>query len=178
MKISKCFFCNNLKSTPYNVTEIEPNQTICTFFMCEKCGIEYIDSLNKKENQMDSNENVFDLTKITSPEDILNFIENMSLIPNSDTKSTPCECGWTEEDLHKFGRIGCSKCYQHMSDSIKKMLLLFHGRTDHNGKAPKEWKNSSIEKLKILKLQYAKALELEEYEKLREIKMKIDEFNL
>jgi protein arginine kinase activator len=146
--------------------------------MCHKCGIEYIESLNKKESKMDSNDNVFDLTKITSPEDILNFIENMSLIPKVDATSTPCECGWTEEDLHKFGRIGCSKCYDHMSESVKKMLLIFHGLAEHNGKSPKEWKNNSVEKLKILKLQYAKALELEEYEKLEEIKKKIDEFNL
>lgn len=47
-----------------------------------------------------------------------------------------CECGMTQEDFAKTGRLGCHKCYSVFADRLGPMLRRIHGNGKHVGKVP------------------------------------------
>tara|TARA_Y100000034_G_C6788237_1_gene352729 strand:+ start:281 stop:718 length:438 start_codon:yes stop_codon:yes gene_type:complete len=123
--------------------------------------------------------NKLDLTHIKTPEELLNFLSGVQK-PQSDKE--PCECGMSVDEFDKHGKFGCPKCYEHFDEKLEELVYPFHGACQHVGKRPKRQimehiENDPVEKLKLLKLQYAKALELEEYEKLADLKKAIDEIS-
>jgi protein arginine kinase activator len=173
MKFQKCFFCNKLKFAPYHVTEIEKGQAQL-FDMCASCGETYTKDLETKSPKGT------DLTKITNTEQLLNFISGVGVdIVSPKSSMPPCECGMTEEVFDKIGRFGCVKCYEHFSIKMEQLVYPYHGAKLHVGKRPKrqikeKLENDPIEKQKVLKLKYAKALELEDYEAAAQIKKELD----
>ena len=65
---------------------------------------------------------------------------------------------------------------------MESLVYPWHNARKHTGKIPirqmrELWMSTDEEKLKLLKLRYAKALELEEYEKLDGLQQEIDEIN-
>lgn len=119
-------------------------------------------SKNKKE---------LDLTHINTPEELLDFIQEIR-----QPQIEPCKCGMTLDDFNIHGRFECSECYSHFEIIMEQLVYPYHKARSHVGKRPKrQFENDPFEKLKILKLRYAKALELEEYEKLTDILKDIDD---
>jgi len=45
-------------------------------------------------------------------------------------------CGFTQTDLKKTGRMGCSHCYEVFAEPVRGMLKNMHKGTVHKGKAP------------------------------------------
>ena len=168
--IKKCFFCNKIGPVPYHVTEIEKGQ-VESFDMCAKCVDEYTKELggNPVKNPP------IDVSNIKTPEDLLSFISSVSS-KTSDKK--PCKCGTTPEDIEQKGRFGCVNCYEHFKEFMESMVYPFHNADTHVGKTPRaqimrKIEENPEEKMKLLKLRYAKAIELEEYEKAAEINEEI-----
>ena len=86
----------------------------------------------------------------------------------------------TLEEFNGHGRFGCSECYSHFEIIMEKLVYPYHKARQHVGKSPKremaeKLENDPVEKLKFLKLKYAKALELEEYEKLADLVKEIED---
>ena len=75
-------------------------------------------------------------------------------------------CGFTQADLKKTGRLGCSNCYSVFADSIGPMLKNMHKGTAHVGKVPAAFRQSreQDEKLRAMQDDLAKAVEAEEFE--------------
>ena len=171
MKLKKCFHCNKIGYTPIHITEIAKDKSVYNFDLCQKCG-ENFSQVHKKQ---------LDISHIKTPQQLLEFITGMSHIVSSFR--TPCpECGWTSEEFDNKGRFGCSKCYEHFTDKIEQLVFPYHKANSHQGKVPKNYMknlcNSSVEeKTKLLKLQLAKAIELEEYEKAAQIKIELCQMN-
>lgn len=167
MNFQKCFFCNKLAPTPIHVTEIDDKNTQ-TVDLCVRCAKEYMESI---ENEMQKtapkpkSESV-DLTHITTAEQLL---ELLAAKPRS--KKDPCVCGMTIEEFDEYGRFGCADCYDHFHELVESIVVPYHNNAEeHVGKIPKyraerEAEKDPHEKLKLLKLRLAKAIELEEYEK-------------
>lgn len=158
----RCFFCDKIKHLAMSITEIT-NGNIESHQVCKECGEEFM-GLDKK--------NEIDLSHINTPEELLSFIQEMS--------QDPCVCGTTIKDFHEHGRFGCPKCYEHFTQIMEQLVYPFHKANQHVGKRPmrqimEKIENDPVEKLKLLKLKYAKALELEEYEKLADLKKQIDQ---
>ncbi len=70
-------------------------------------------------------------------------------------------------------------CYSFFKKKMKELVFPYHGASRHAGKRPKAnyvetLMCDPVEREKILKLRYAKALELEQYEKAAEIKKELD----
>jgi len=164
MKLGRCFFCNKIAAVVFHVTEINDG-TVESVDLCSRCGHEYISSLenNKKPNGES------DLTKIQTPEDLLGFIA--SLATKKKPSHEPCPlCGTTLEAFDQAGRFGCPGCYDHFNLLMEKVVFPYHGASEHVGKRPKHAAERRIdedpaEKVKLLKLRLAQAVELEEYER-------------
>jgi protein arginine kinase activator len=97
-----------------------------------------------------------------------------SLIKQSEAEGTKAlpklkctHCDLSYEDFRQFGRLGCSKCYETFSDSLKDLLRRIHGRNDHVGKVPRSFREKFLTRREIKKLQgqIKKAVENEEFEK-------------
>jgi protein arginine kinase activator len=84
-------------------------------------------------------------------------------------------CGFTQADLKKTGRLGCSNCYSVFADSIGPMLKNMHKGTAHAGKVPAAFKKSreQDEKIRALQQDLAKAVEAEEFELAAQIRDRI-----
>lgn len=171
MKITHCYFCNKLKYTPFEITEVEGGQATETLYCCKQCGESYVESMFNKKTATTQK---VELSTISTPQQLVDFISGLSVVPK--TQMPACSCGMTENEFDTFGRMGCAKCYDHFSEKMDNLVYPYHGANKHTGKAPK---NRALkepqEKLKLLKLLYAKALELEEFEKLPDLKRQIEE---
>lgn len=174
MKLKQCFFCNKLKFTPYHITEIHPGE-IETYDMCKECGWEFVkEAYEPKQNSKDEPE----VAVIKTPQELLSLL--LGVTPVSPTKPTKpdCVCGMSAAELEKRGRFGCPQCYEHFHEYIEQLVLPYHGAEEHIGKRPR--KQTSVvavandeERLKLLKLRLAQAIELEKYEQAGEIHAEI-----
>lgn len=175
MKIKKCFFCKKITHTPIQITEIKDDGAVETIYSCQKCREAWWDDDTKSMKPVPTPPPAVDVTHITTAEDLLAFIAGCSLKSGKE----PCGCGMTEREFDANGRFGCPACYTHFSEKVEQLVLPYHKGREHNGKRPtrgiiEALMADPVEKEKILKLRYAKALELEEYEKCAELKKELD----
>lgn len=86
-------------------------------------------------------------------------------------------CGLTYSQFKSSGILGCPKCYDNFSESLKPMIKRFQGDIEHVGKLPKRIGDEFIEKKKInrLKEELQKAIIEEEYENAANLRDKIKE---
>jgi len=169
MALKKCFQCNKITYTPFHVTEIAKDKTVYTYDLCKPCGEDLMNVPQKA-----------DLSHITTPEQLLNFISG-SVFVNQKDKTLPCDgCGLTIDEFNVHGRFGCATCYTNFTEKIEQLVFPYHKADCHVGKAPKKqleklWNSTPEEKTKLLKLRLAKAIELEEYEKSAQIKIELED---
>jgi len=170
MTIKKCFQCNKTTYTPVHVTEVAKDKTVYTYDLCKKCG-EHLMNIDKVQK--------IDLSHIKTPEQLLDFMTAAAQNTPKEDPKPPCPgCGLTIEEFDKKGRFGCAKCYDHFTERMEQLVFPYHKANSHVGKIPKKYlhelcNSSPEEKTKLLKLQLAKAVELEEYEKAAQFKIEL-----
>ena len=175
MNLKKCFFCAKVCYCPYHVTEIS-DHIIETCDLCKKCGEQFIAAETPVPKKQE-----FDLTHIETPQQLVEFIENFMGVNSGIVQPSkpPCpRCGWTLKEFDDVGRFGCPQCYDHFEEEVRQHVFPYHGGNTHYGKKPKQFQEQPEEKRKLLKLRYAKYLELEEYEKAAEVKKELDALNV
>lgn len=178
MTINKCRFCNKTTYTPICITDINDDGAVDSYSVCKECGVKQMKDLEgPSETPAFAKAESLDLATIKTPEELLTFLAGLPV--KKQNKIKPCSCGMTEDEFDKYGRFGCTQCYTHFTAKIEELVFPFHGARSHVGKKPKHGYIESlmqnpVEKEKILKLRYAKAIELEEYEKCAEIKKELD----
>ena len=65
----------------------------------------------------------------------------------ADAANTKCpQCGFSQADFKKTGRLGCPECYEHFEEGIEGLLKTMHKGTRHTGKAPAVWQQTKAEK--------------------------------
>lgn len=107
--------------------------------------------------------------KVVTQEQLHQILEgNLDPIDLPNQLSDRCSCGCTIEEFHNTGMLGCPKCYDHFSKEIDEFVTTYHGDSKHIGKKQPGFLPKT-EKLKILKLLLAKAKEVENYERAKEI---------
>jgi len=85
-------------------------------------------------------------------------------------------CGLTYDDFRKFGRLGCSQCYEAFKTHLSTLLKKIHGSNQHVGKTPAKLpttKRKKIEDLQELKKQMIEAIQMEDFEKAANLRDKI-----
>ena len=158
-----CDICGKKKATVH-LTEIIDEQ-MSEMHLCEDCA-------RQKSVQM---EQQFGLA------DLLAGLADFGKVATEGQKTKlQCEnCGTNYDDFRKFGRLGCSECYNTFKTSLSTLLKKIHGSNQHFGKTPVSMLQSqkeTIETLHGLKTQLQKAIEAEDFEKAAQLRDKIREF--
>jgi protein arginine kinase activator len=75
-------------------------------------------------------------------------------------------CGFTQADVKKAGRLGCSECYVTFSEGLEGLLKTMHKGTKHVGKVPQSLQQSRdlADRLKALQKKLDKAVADEDFE--------------
>jgi protein arginine kinase activator len=84
-------------------------------------------------------------------------------------------CGFTQTDLKKTGRLGCSHCYEVFAEPVRAMLKSMHKGTKHVGKAPAGHKIARELKQALASMEsdLAEAVRSEDYEKAAHLRDRI-----
>ena len=94
----------------------------------------------------------------------------------ADAANTKCpQCGFSQADFKKTGRLGCPECYEHFEEGVEGLLKTMHKGTRHTGKAPAVWQQTKdyIDQMHELQTLLDKAIAKEDYEKAAELRDKI-----
>ncbi len=91
------------------------------------------------------------------------------------TELTCAVCGWTHSQFKKTGRLGCSACYDLLTEDLTPMLRNMHPGLVHVGKAPRRFAQEQKKQAstKLLQEQLQKAISDEEYEKAAQLRDEI-----
>lgn len=82
-------------------------------------------------------------------------------------------CGKSFDEIVEDGKVGCAECYEAFYDKLLPSLKRIHGSTRHVGKAPNAAKLGKEELLETLKIQLAKAIEQQDFEKAATLRDKL-----
>lgn len=85
------------------------------------------------------------------------------------------QCGFTQADFKKSGRLGCAECYKAFGDGLEGLLKSMHKGTRHAGKVPEGLRQTRdlSDRLKALQQKLAKAIEEENFEQAASLRDEI-----
>ena len=156
----QCDICSKKKATVH-LTEIIDEQ-MSEMHLCEECA-------RQKSVQMEQQFGLSDLLA-----GLTDFGKQVKEHEKTDLKCPTC--GMTDDDFRKFGRLGCSECYDAFNAHLSTLLKKIHGANHHFGKTPiklPKSKRKNIEDLQDLKNQLLHAIQIEDFEKAAELRDKI-----
>jgi protein arginine kinase activator len=86
-------------------------------------------------------------------------------------------CGFTQADLLKNGRLGCSECYVTFSEGLETLLKTMHKGTHHAGKVPAALRRKVdlSERLTSLDKKLKDAIQQEDYESAARLRDEMNE---
>jgi len=156
----QCDICGKKKATVH-LTEIVDEQ-MSEMHLCEDCARE-------KSVHMEQQFGLADLLAGLS-----DFGKHTKTAERVDLKCPNCTMSY--DDFRKFGRLGCSQCYDSFRVHLATLLKKIHGANHHCGKTPlnvptKEKKK--IESLQDFKHQLQQAIEKEDFELAAQLRDKI-----
>ena len=154
----QCDICGKKKATVH-LTEIVDEQ-MSEMHLCEGCAREKSVQMEQQFGLADLLAGLSDFGKPSSKE-----VEKVKLKCSN--------CGITYDDFRKYGRLGCSECYEFFHDHLETLLKKIHGSNHHLGKTPLKIPQSEkekIERLQELKTQLQKAIQIEDFELAAELR--------
>jgi len=157
----KCDLCE--KKATVHLTEIVDEQ-ITEMHLCEDCARE-------KSVQMEQQFGLADLLAGLS-----DFGKTVKEVEKVKLKCP--NCSMTYDDFRKFGRLGCSQCYEAFKAHLSTLLKKIHGSNQHVGKTPAKmpsFKKKKIEDLQEMKKQLVAAIQMEDFEKAARLRDNIRE---
>ena len=158
-----CDLCGKKKATVH-LTEIVDEQ-MTEMHLCEGCARE-------KSVQMEQQFGLADL--LAGLSDFGKQVKDYEKV-----KLECAHCGMSYEEFKKFGRLGCSECYQSFKDNLGTLLKKIHGSNRHSGKAPKKFPPFKEEKkattLEGIRTQLQECIQREDFEKAAQLRDKIRE---
>lgn len=160
----QCDICSKKKATVH-LTEIVDDQ-MSEMHLCEECARQKSSQMEQQFGLADLLAGLADFGKSTKEEETV--------------ESAKClNCGMSYDEFRKFGRLGCSQCYESFKMQLSTLLKKVHGSNHHLGKTPTKISQSEkkeIENLQELKIQLQQAIQMEDFERAAEIRDKIREF--
>ena len=156
----QCDICAKKKATVH-LTEIVDDQ-MSEMHLCEECARQKSVQMEQQFGLADLLAGLADFGKPTKEE--------------SHEIAKCSNCGMTYNEFRKFGRLGCSQCYESFKMHLSTLLKKVHGSNHHLGKSPAKIPQSEkkkIESFQELKIQLQQAIQREDFEKAAEIRDKI-----
>lgn len=159
-----CDICKKNEATVH-LTEIV-NDKITKLHLCEGCARDKGAEMEEHFGLSDLLAGLSDLGATIEPE-VMEAVRCPS-------------CGLTYNDFKKFGRFGCSECYEALKSQIAPLLKRIHGSERHVGKVPlmlgKGVGVKDMRTLQELRAKMEKAIQQEEFEEAARLRDKIREF--
>lgn len=146
-----CDICGKKKATVH-LTEIVDEQ-MSEMHLCEECARE-------KSVQMEQQFGLADLLAGLS-----DFGKQVKNVQKVNIKCS--NCGMNYEDFRKFGRLGCSLCYESFKTHLASLLKKIHGSDRHVGKTPvkiPQAERKKMDDLQELKNELQHAIQVEDFE--------------
>jgi protein arginine kinase activator len=136
--------CQVCKKSPATVhlTQIIENQ-VKKVDLCEACA---------KEKGV-NDPNAFSLADL-----LLGLGASQKMEEATTAKGTEVSCpncGFTQADFKKTGRLGCSECYEVFADGLESLLKGMHKGIQHKGKVPPAQRRAADVEAKLGKLESA-----------------------
>ena len=140
---------------------------------CDLCGkpatVHLTQIVNNKIHKVDLCEECAQAKGVTDPSgfSLADLLLKASLNPEPAADAVRCEqCGFTQTDFKKMGRLGCPACYETFKDAIGPMLGNMHKGIVHVGKVPQRAleRKSLYDKLTQLQMDLDQAIKAERYE--------------
>ena len=155
-----CDVCGKKKATVH-LTEIVDGQ-MTEMHLCEDCA-------HEKSVQMEQQFGLADLLAGLS-----DF--GKQVVDQQQEKRQCGNCGMSYDDFKKFGRLGCSECYNHFREQLAVLLKKIHGSNRHYGKAPaalSKFEKDKHEIMRDLRTQLEHAVQTEDFERAAELRDQI-----
>ena len=156
----QCDICGKKKATVH-LTEIVDDQ-MSEMHLCEECARQKSVQMEQQFGLADLLAGLADFGKSTKEE----VRESIKCV----------NCGMSYDEFRKFGRLGCSQCYESFKMHLGTLLKKVHGSNHHLGKSPTkipQGEKKMIEDIQELKMQLEKAIQMEDFERAAEIRDKI-----
>jgi protein arginine kinase activator len=120
-EVMLCQFCK-LKEATVHVTEIADNK-VKKVDACAACAKE---------------KNYNDPTAFALADHLLGLGASQKMEEASEAVgAVSCDqCGYTQADFKKSGRLGCARCYEVFSEGLDSVLKTMHKDVRHRGKVP------------------------------------------
>ncbi len=82
------------------------------------------------------------------------------------------QCGFTQADFKKAGRLGCAHCYEAFSDGLETLLKTMHKGTRHKGKVPLALRGSQNlrDRISLLQKKLDRAVQEEDFEQAAQVR--------
>ena len=152
-----CMFC---KQNPAKVhlTQIVGDK-IQKIDLCEECA---------------KQKGVNDSSGISWADLLLGLGASQEIVQSGGEVKCP-NCGFTQADFKKAGRLGCSQCYTTFAEGLEGLLKSMHKGTKHVGKVPLALRQSRdlAERLKTLQKRLDKAVVSEDFEEAASLRDEI-----
>ena len=127
-----CSLCKKKPATVH-ITQIEGNK-MHKLDLCEDCA---------KEHKVDAPSN-FKLA------DMLLGLGAADEVGSAGPEELVCpQCGLTQSDFKKVGRMGCATCYQVFGPGLEEMLRTMHRGVRHTGKVPRRLQEAQTPKVDV-----------------------------
>lgn len=156
-----CDICGKNQATVH-LTEIIDEQ-MNELHLCEDCA-------RQKSAQMEQQFGLSDL--------LAGLAEFEKPAKEAEAVSLKCpNCGLTQADFKKIGRLGCSECYTSFKRYLGPLLKRIHGSAQHMGKSPLKVTRVLKKKIDLQELRNSlqKAIEQEAFEEAAKIRDQIRE---
>ncbi len=99
--------------------------------------------------------------------------------PRLAAETERCEkCGCSFNDILRYGKAGCSQCYEKFYDRLIPSIRRIHGQASHTGKigsgaVKREKTESAHEKIEKLRAEMNKAVSAEDFERAAQLRDEI-----
>lgn len=146
--------------------DIWPETMLCQFCKVKEATVHVTEIADNKVKKVDAcaacakEKNYNDPTAFALADHLLGLGASQKMEEAAEAVGTlSCDqCGYTQADFKKSGRLGCARCYEVFSDGLDSVLKTMHKDTRHRGKVP-----ASIQKvLSTSQLMQRLARELQE----------------
>ncbi len=155
----KCDVCKETEATVH-LTQIISG-TMHKVDLCESCA---------------KAKGVSDPTGFSLADLLLGLGQSESSSSATTTPELRCpNCGMTQSDFKKSGRLGCSRCYETFAEALAPLLRSMHKGEQHIGKHPAGHSESlaTTEQLKLLQRKLEHAVKSENFEAAAELRDRI-----
>ncbi|MCX7825244.1 MAG: UvrB/UvrC motif-containing protein [Verrucomicrobiae bacterium] len=150
----------------------------CEICKTNEATVHFSQVTGDKVSKIDLCESCAKAKGLTDPNNITmlgDLLGDFAAGPPAEAESQRCpECGFTQANFKKQGRLGCAVCYETFETGLRPLLKAMHKGERHVGKSPRKARaRVSPERLRELEKELALAIKEERFEHAAQLRDEI-----